>query len=274
VIRTAPAQPDGSIRLVLAVVASAVLGWTGMIALHGALPPDPATGALAALPPAMRQLVAFCGHAPEVAGAGLANWILGWSLMIVAMMVPPALPLLRAAQRLFDDRADGAWLLLALLGAFLATWVLAGGVLFATGTLARSALRLLPIAWQRVDLACGLAAIAAGLFQFSTLKMACMDACRSPVAVMMVRWRAAHPWRSALDIGAAYGAICVGCCWATMLLGVVVGALMLPIMVLCALFMTMERLLPVVRPLIPLQAALAVAIGALLLTGAIPPAFS
>lgn len=256
----------------MAVLAVAVCGWAGVIALHGVLMRPPMSPALAALPAQVRALIQFCGDAPDAGGAGMANWMLGWSLMVVAMMLPPALPLLRAAARLFDDRGDALRLTLTVLGAFLAVWIAAGAMLFAGGTLTRAGLRLLPFGWQRLDLASGLAAIAAGLFQFSALKMACMDACRSPTAVMMLRWRPAAPARAALEIGGRYGAICVGCCWATMLLAVLVGALMLPIMVLCTLLMSAERLLPSVRPLIPLQAALAIAIGILLLTGALPPA--
>jgi predicted metal-binding membrane protein len=267
-------DPDGAIRLVLAVLAAAVLGWAGVIALHNAPMVAPASPALDAVPARLRGLIRFCGEAPDMTGAGLANWILGWSLMVVAMMLPPALPLLRAAARLLDGRADGGRLVLAILFAFLSVWLVAGGGVFAAGTLARAGLRLLPAAWQRADVACGLAAIAAGLFQFSSFKMACMDACRSPAAVMMLRWDHAAPLRSALDVGVRYGAICVGCCWATMSLAILVGALMLPVMVLCALLMTLERLLPSVRPLIPLQAGFAIAIGVSLLAGLVPPAFA
>lgn len=266
-------DPIGSIRLALSVLGAAVLGWIGVIALHAALMTAPISPTMAALPVELRGLVRFCGHAPDLAGTGFFNWMLGWALMVIAMMLPPALPLLRAGLRLLAGHGDGRRALLVMLGAFVAIWIAAGAVLFAGGTLLRAGLRLLPIGMQRADLASGLAAIAAGLFQFSSLKIACMDACRSPTALMMLRWQDARLLRSSLDVGARYGVICVGCCWATMLLAVLVGALMLPIMVAAALFMTLERLLPSTRRLIPMQAGFAIVIGMLLLTGAVPPAF-
>lgn len=266
-------DPDGSIRLVLAVLGVAVLGWIGVIAFHSVLMTDPDNAVLAAMPPSLRGLLSFCGTVPDIAGPGLGNWIMGWSLMVVSMMLPPALPLMRAVQRLLKGRDDRILLMLLVPAAFVAIWILSGGILFTAGSLARAGLRSMPEIFDRPDIAAALAAIAVGLFQFTPLKMSCMDACRSPASVMMVTWKGASPRLSALRIGARYGAICVGCCWAMMLLGVLAGAMMLPIMVICALMMSLERLLPVFRPLIPLQAGFAILIGSLLLLGAIPPAF-
>lgn len=264
---------QGSIPLALAVLGVAVLGWGGMIGFHALLMTTPEQAAMAEMPAAMRGLLAFCGSPPDIAGPGLGNWIFGWSLMVLAMMLPPALPLLRASERLFQGRADRLSLLLLVPAAFLAVWILSGALLFLLGSLGRAGLHLLPAAANRPDIAAALAAIAVGLFQFTPLKMACMDACRSPTSIMMVTWKGGRPRLSALRIGARYGLICVGCCWAMMLLAVLVGALMLPIMVVAALMMTLERMLPVFRPLIPLQAGFAIVIGVLLLVGAIPPAY-
>ena len=264
---------EGPFRLALAVLGMAVLGWGGMIAFHALLMTTPENAAMAAMPPAMRGLLSFCGSPPDIGGPGLGNWIFGWSLMVVAMMLPPALPLLRASDRLFQGREDRLLLILLVPAAFLALWGLSGAMLFALGSLGRAGLHLLPAAANRPDVAAGIAAIAVGLFQFTPLKMSCMDACRSPAGIMMVSWKGATPRLSALRIGGRYGMICVGCCWAMMLLAVLVGVLMLPIMVITALMMTAERMLPAFRPLIPLQAGFAILIGVLLLLGAIPPAY-
>ncbi|WP_377295178.1 DUF2182 domain-containing protein [Rhizobium sp. SG2393] len=264
--------PDGSIRLVLVVLGTAVLGWAGVIVFHAALMAMPEQAAWVD-EQGMLGLLSICGTAPDISGPGVGNWLVGWALMVVAMMLPPALPLMRASQRLFQGRSDGLLLLLLVPLAFLLVWMLAGLCLLAVGSAGRAGLRLLPLAAERPQIAAAIAAVAAGLFQFTSLKMSCMDACRSPTSVMMTGWQGARPRLSALRIGARYGVICVGCCWAMMILSVLVGALMLPIMVVTALMMTLERMLPVFRPLIPLQAAFAILVGALLLAGALPPAF-
>lgn len=269
-IRAGTRDAQASIVLALAVAGVAVLGWAGVIALHAASATRGGDAALASLPPELRRLVRFCGTPPDAGGAGFASWMLGWTLMVVAMMLPPALPLLRAAERLLHARQDRSAAILLVLGGFVGVWIAAGGLLFAAGSVARLALNAVPALAARSDMAAGFAAVAAGLFQFTAFKTACMDACRSPASIMMVRWHGDAPYRSAIDIGARYGAICVGCCWAMMMLCVLVGALMLPIMVVCAVLMSLERLVPAYRPLVPLQAGFAIAIGGLLLVGAVP----
>jgi predicted metal-binding membrane protein len=231
----------------------------------------PADERLAAIPAGLRRLMSFCGEPPDMSGPGFVSWIFGWGLMVLAMMLPPTLPLLRTADRLLSKSEDRVALIALMLLAFVGVWIVAGVLLFMVGSGLRVGLNALPENMTvSAEVAAGVAAIAAGAFQFTRLKMACMDACRSPAAIMMLDWSDVYLVRSALRVGARYGMVCVGCCWAMMMLGLLVGALMLPIMVLCALMMTLERLLPSFRPLIPLQAGFAILIGILLLIGRIP----
>lgn len=273
-IPAASRAPAGSPHLILTVLGTSIAAWIGVIALHGQLMTSPDARLMASMPAQLRQIIVYCGSTPDVTGPGFGPWIVGWTLMILAMMLPPALPLVRASERLVQGRSDRALVIALVLSAFVAIWLIAGGLLFALGSAFRAGLNALPQGVVvRPDLAAGFAAMAIGAFQFTPLKMACMDACRSPAGVMMVDWRDATPLRSAVRVGLRYGSICVGCCWAMMLLGLLVGTLMLPIMVFSALMMTLERMLPSVRPLIPLQAGFAIVVGLLLIAGTIPPAF-
>jgi predicted metal-binding membrane protein len=84
--------------LVIGVAASA---WIAMIALHEQLHGNSYSEYLATLPEQLRNAIYICGAAPSADGPGFANWIAGWALMTVAMMLPPALPLcahLRSSQ--------------------------------------------------------------------------------------------------------------------------------------------------------------------------------
>jgi predicted metal-binding membrane protein len=264
---------DPASKLMTLVIGVTAAAWIAMIALHERLHGGGYADYLAALPEQLREAIYICGAMPSADGPGFANWIAGWALMTVAMMLPPALPLLRAFARLTAGRLDGAQLTAILACAFLAVWVGAGATLYLAGTLANKALLMLPLLAERSWLMAGIAALLAGAYQFTPLKMACVDACRSPMSVIMTRWSSTHPVQSSLQIGLTYGAICVGCCWALMLLSVVAGAMALPIMAATGVMMMLERLLPSVRPLIPVQAGFAILIGLLLIAGAIPPAF-
>jgi predicted metal-binding membrane protein len=211
-----------------------------------------------------------CGSANAVWDMGLA-WLSGWTVMVLAMMLPPALPLLRVVEKLAIDEPQAWRLILVCTLAFLIAWVLAGAALWLAGSVTARGLDGQIWLRERPWLLGGVAAILAGLYQFTPLKMACLTACRSPASVAMTRWQADAPLRSAAWIGLRYGGICVMCCWALMLLTLIVGAMAMPIMVLTSVFMMLERVLPSIRPLIPLQAALAVLVGVALLMGWLPP---
>jgi predicted metal-binding membrane protein len=264
---------DPASTLMALIVGVAASAWIALIVLHDRLHGNSYSEYLAALPEQLRRVIYICGATPSAEGPGFANWIAGWALMTIAMMLPPALPLLRAFERLTAGRLDGARLTALMTCGFLAVWIGAGVTLYVAGTLFNKTLFKLPLFAEQAWLMAGIAALLAGAYQFTPLKMACVNACRSPMSVIMTRWRSSDPVQSSLGIGLAYGAICVGCCWGLMLLSVVAGAMALPIMAATGVMMMLERLLPSVRPMIPIQAGFAILIGLLLIAGAIPPAF-
>src|SRR5262245_64799757 len=71
----------------------------------------------------------------------------------------------------------------------------------------------------------GVAAIlvAAGAFQLSPLKRACLQACRSPLGFLLGHWRAGL--RGSLALGWSHAIYCLGCCWALMVVLVAAGAM-------------------------------------------------
>jgi hypothetical protein len=76
-----------------------------------------------------------------------------------------------------------------------------------------------------------------------TLMMAAMmPGCRNPVDFLVTHWRSGRV--GTLRIGAEHGAFCVGCCWALMVVLVVVGPMGLAWAVAIALAIAAERLLP------------------------------
>jgi predicted metal-binding membrane protein len=200
-----------------------------------------------------------------------AQWLSGWFIMVVAMMLPPALPFLKAMQKLVNGLPSNGALVASAAAAFITAWMVAGVCLVITGNLLASLLSTIPWLVDRPALVSGLAAILVGAYQLSPLKHACLTACRSPIAIMLIAWDYGHPWRSALTIGMRYGVVCIGCCWTLMLLTLVVGAFVLPLMVIVSVIMLLERFVPSIRPLMPLQALLACALGILLLLGSLPP---
>ncbi|MGY6412185.1 MAG: DUF2182 domain-containing protein [Alkalilacustris sp.] len=190
---------------------------------------------------------ALCSPAPGLSGAWAVFAM--WALMAGAMMAPTALPALAT----YDDlRGAGAAGFGALVAGYLAVWL--GFAALATGAqLVLAGAGLVSALGESLSrpLSVGLLA-AAGLWQFSALKEACLSRCRRPLVFFMAHWTEG-PWRMGLRLGL----VCLGCCWALMALAFVGGTMNLIWMGGAMVLMTLEKLPALGRPLTrPLGAAL------------------
>lgn len=175
----------------------------------------------------------------------LALSVIMWSVMMVAMMLPGAGPMILTYARIHQQReANGSstvpiWVFLA---GYLTVWV-GFGISAAVLQWGLHQSALLSSAMGKVGplLAAGLL-ITAGAFQFSHLKQACLSKCRSPLSFLMTEWR--EGTGGALVMGIRHGVFCTGCCWALMLLMFVGGVMSLGWMVALALYFLAEKLLP------------------------------
>lgn len=174
----------------------------------------------------------LCLVTPDAAGFGRV--VLMWALMAAAMMAPTALPAFATYEDLgrSTDVRFGA-----LVAGYLAVWlgfsVLAGGLqmaLFSAGLVSAFGDSL------SVWLSAGLLMVA-GLYQFSALKEACLSKCRAPLTFFMAHWD-----EGALRNGVRLGLVCLGCCWALMLLAFVGGVMNIAFMGLATLIMVIEKL--------------------------------
>jgi predicted metal-binding membrane protein len=167
-----------------------------------------------------------------------------WWVMMVAMMVPSATPLVllfaRTTRRKGGDRIVGP------AGILLLGYVLVWGGFSVVATLAQwglhSAALLSPTMVTTNSVLGGLLLIAAGGFQFTPLKRACLTQCRSPLSFLMSHWREGR-WGPFI-LGLSHGAYCVGCCWLLMGLLFVAGVMNLFWMVGIAVFVMVEKAAP------------------------------
>jgi predicted metal-binding membrane protein len=155
-------------------------------------------------------------------------YIGSWTLMMAAMMLPSVAPFaLLYARGASTPAAPG---LLAL--GYLGVWALVGIPAYALD-------RALGMNHPRATAA---VLIAAGLYQLSPLKQACLSKCRSPVDFLVQHWRPGLG--GAFRLGAHHGAFCLGCCIALMAVLVVAGGMGLAWVAAIALVVAAEKLLP------------------------------
>lgn len=169
-----------------------------------------------------------------------------WWVMMIAMMLPGVAPtvLLHSAlhRQAGGHEAFPATSSAFLLG-YLAAW--AGFSLLAAAAqwVAESAgLVSSTMMTLTGTLTGGILLIAAGAFQFTPLKSACLDHCRSPFRFLVER-RRPGTW-GAFHMGLEHGIYCLGCCWFLMALLFVGGIMNLYWIVGLAAFVALEKLAP------------------------------
>ncbi|HLX36158.1 MAG TPA: DUF2182 domain-containing protein, partial [Candidatus Binataceae bacterium] len=148
---------------------------------------------------------------------GAASWLLDatlmflmWSVMMVAMMLPSAAPMLSTYARIATAREGYR---------AYHVWMFAAGY-FVVWTLFSLAATALQYALQNVSIvsnemrtgpvAGGAILATAGIYQLTPLKNVCLKRCRSPIGFFMTSWRDGA--RGAFAMGLDHGSFCLGCC--------------------------------------------------------------
>lgn len=169
-----------------------------------------------------------------------------WSVMMAAMMLPTAAPMIMAyAYMQSSDRARGAgWRpVFAFSGGYVLAWVgfsLGAAVL---QNLLTELWFMSPMMMKIVsEPIAGIIFIAAGVYQFTNLKQTCLRKCQSPTGFLMTQWREGV-W-GAVWMGGRHGIYCVGCCWALMGLLFVAGVMSAPWIVAITVYVLIEKIAP------------------------------
>jgi predicted metal-binding membrane protein len=177
--------------------------------------------------------------------ATLLPLFLMWAEMMVAMMIPSAAPMILTFALVNRKRREreqpyvptGFFLLgyLVVWTAFSAVAALGQWVLHARALLS-------PLMVGTSPLLGGALLVGAGVFQWTPLKQACLNHCRSPLSFLLTDWRegAAGAW----VMGLKHGAYCTGCCWILMALLFVAGVMNLWWVALLTVLVLAEKVAP------------------------------
>lgn len=180
---------------------------------------------------------------------GSASWLIDatlmflmWAVMMVAMMLPSAAPMLSIYARIASGREGSS---------AYHVWMFAAGY-FVVWTGFSVAATALQYALQNVGLvsagmrtgpaAGGILLLIAGIYQLTPLKNACLRQCRSPMGFFMTSWRDGA--RGAFAMGLEHGAFCTGCCWMIMALLFVAGVMNLGWVAALSVLVLLEKVAP------------------------------
>ena len=172
-----------------------------------------------------------------------------WWVMMIAMMTPSAAPVILLFGRVYRHEqgreriGDGVAPTFVFALGYLTSWLLFSAV----ATLLQWGLEQVGLVhamlmWSVEAKFSGLLLVAAGLYQFSPLKHACLRHCRSPAQFLAQHYCAGRigAWRMGMD----HGLYCVGCCWVLMALLFAGGVMNLVWIAGLTIFVLLEKVLP------------------------------
>src|SRR5690349_11472667 len=189
-----------------------------------------------------------------------------WIAMMVALMFPPAAPMiltfhqLQAAERTRGETFVSTWVFVA---AYLLVWAVSGVAAFAAASGAEALAKRADLSGATAARIGGAMLVLAGVYQFSPLKNLCLAKCRSPLAFIMTSWR--DGTAGALRMGLTHGFYCLGCCWLLFVVLFPLGIMNVAAMAVLALLIYAEKILPMGRRIAQLAAVVLVAYGILVI---------
>jgi predicted metal-binding membrane protein len=179
-----------------------------------------------------------------------------WAVMMTAMMLPSASPMI-----VLGGGGTRAYILA--LG-YLAVWASFSVAATALQWLLMRSSIVTPMMELSMPHAGAVLLAVAGIYQFTPLKGACLTTCQSPMAFLARSWRSGS-W-GAFRMGAEHGVYCVGCCWALMLLLFVGGVMNLTVIAALTAFVAFEKFSPFGIHTARVSGVLLVGLGAWILT--------
>jgi predicted metal-binding membrane protein len=220
--------------MIVGLLITTSLAWLYLVGESGAM------GAMAA----ESRMHATMGMA-DIRGWGVSDWFglfVMWAVMMVAMMLPSAAPVMVLVLGVYRRRADAQARVAAsaFVAGYVIVWTAFSLAASASQVVLHRAALLAPDMRLRSAAVSGVVLLIAGLYQWLPLKRACLTHCQSPLGFLSQHWR--EGTRGGLMLGLRHGAFCVGCCWLLMALLFVVGVMNLAWVAALAAFVLIEKL--------------------------------
>ena len=169
-------------------------------------------------------------------GLELPAFVVVWTVMMAAMMLPSVAPVASLYSRSIV-RHRGRRLTLFTTG-YLVVWAAAGVLAFALGVAIADLAATNAAVWTLAGVT---AYIACGVYQLSPLKYRCLRHCRSPLSLFF-HYSSYQGRLRDLRVGIHHGAYCLGCCWGLMVVLLALGAMSIVPMIVLATVVLIEKL--------------------------------
>jgi len=170
-----------------------------------------------------------------------AVFVIGWVIMLIAMMLPTSLPLVMLFRNVISKRPNRTRLVILLIAGYLGAWI-AFGIAAYIGDWGLHGL-VSQVTWLQANswVIAVSTLLLAGIYQFTPLKYICLTKCRTPRSFIIEHWHGGNERLEALQLGIHHGIFCIGCCWTLMLLMFAVGLGNIGWMLILGVIMAAEK---------------------------------
>ncbi|HNP25620.1 MAG TPA: DUF2182 domain-containing protein [Nitrosomonas sp.] len=166
-----------------------------------------------------------------------------WAVMMAAMMLPSAIPMILVYTKICTQRHQTShpYTFLFVL-AYLLVWLIFSIVLTLLQWQMHGLQFLSPMMDVQNERMAAIVFLLAGIYQFTPQKNNFLQSCRTPMGFLLTEWREGS--LGAFRMGIKHGSICLGCCWAQMLIMFAVGVMNLLGMALITTLVFVEKINP------------------------------
>ena len=252
-----------------ALLTIALLAWAyvvGLAAGMNAASPDMAGMGMQAMPGMNMMEPNFRAWTPAL----FVFMFSMWAVMMVGMMLPSAAPMIliytqvaRQATTLGKTFVSAGWFTTG----YLLAWIVVSFLATSAQWALEQAALLSPTMVSVSPIFGGIVLIAAGFYQFTPVKDACLARCRAPLSFVQQHGGFKGDAYGATRLGALHGFYCIGCCWVLMALLFVGGVMNILWIAGLMVFILLEKVLPGGRYLSRLVGVAVAAAGLGMLAG-------
>lgn len=166
-----------------------------------------------------------------------------WAVMMAAMMLPSVTPMILVYAEICQQRFQTTQPYIFLFStAYLLVWFGFSAALTALQWQLHGLHFLTPMMDNQSEIMAAVIFLLAGFYQFTSLKNTFLQNCRSPMGFLLTEW--CDGASGAFKMGLKHGGMCLGCCWAQMMIMFAVGVMNLLGMVLITLLVLIEKTVP------------------------------
>ncbi len=177
--------------------------------------------------------------------AGAMAFLVAWGIMMTAMMLPSATPMIAlygTVQRNLAQTGQAGIPTSLFALVYLALWLATGVPVYVASAAIGAAAGSYPALAGLLPYVLALTLVVAGIYQFSPFKRACLHMCASPLSFLIGRWRGGY--LGTFKMGLEHAVNCIGCCWGLMVVLVAAGAMSLPWVLSIAAVVFAEKIVP------------------------------